>query len=355
MRGPVTEGDGWLWRAAKLLVLAATVVVAVLLLWRLSHVLLLVFGSILIAVLLRAAASPIARFTPIPDRWSVVLATLVIAAALVGLIVLTGRQFLSELALLLETLPDLVDAAENRWGIDGLGDWLDRQRLAVLEPGGLAVNVASYSTTLFSVGAQLLVVLSGGVYLALHPQGNLEGFLKLVPKPRQDRARDTLETVGRALRLWLLGQLASMVLIGALVTLGLTLLGIPSALALGVIAGLFEFVPLVGPVASAVPSVVVGLGQGPTTALWVVGLYVVIQQAESVLITPLVQQYTVDLPPIVTIFALIAFGALFGALGLLLATPLAVVCLVLVTKLWVREVVEEEVTVPGEGTPDAAS
>lgn len=90
------------------------------------------------------------------------------------------------------------------------------------------------------------------------------------------------------------------------------------------------------------------LADSPTTALWVVGLYIVIQQLEGTLITPLVQQYTVDLAPVVTIFAILAFGTLFGPLGLLLATPLAVVCLVLVKKLWVCEVLKEEVEVPGE-------
>lgn len=348
MRGPVTDDGRWLWRAAKLLVLAATVVVAVLLLWQLTHVLLLLFGSVLVAVLLRAAAWPFKRFTPLGERASVGLGGLLIGTALAGFLWLLGAEIRSQVALLLQTLPDLVDAAEGRLGIDGLGDWLERQRLAVLDSGVLAVNVANYSTMVINAIAQLLVVLAGGIYLALFPRSNLQGLLKLVPKPHQNLTRDTLETLGRALTLWLVGQVASMALIGALVTLGLTLLGIPSALALGVIAGMFQFVPIAGPVASAVPGVVVALGEGPTMALWVVGLYLLIQQAESILVTPLVQQYTVDLPPILTIFALLVFATLFGPLGLLLATPLAVICLVLVKKLWVREVMQEEVTVPGE-------
>jgi predicted PurR-regulated permease PerM len=348
-------GTEWLWDAAKLLVLAVAAVAATLLAWQLSHVALLVFAAVLVAALLRAVAFPIARFMPVPDRWSVLLAGLLIGAALAGFLVLMGAQVRTQATALLQGLPDLVDAAENRLGIDGLGDWLDQQRLAVLDGGGLVVNVASYSTWVFTVVAYGLVVLSAGVYLALSPRVYLDGVLKLVPEDRQARARDTLETVGRALMLWLLGQLAAMVLVGVLTTLGLLWLGIPSALALGVLAGLFEFVPLVGPVASAAPAIVVGLAEGPATALWVLGLYVVIQQVEGMLIVPLIQARTVDLPPVVTIFAIIAFGALFGALGLLLATPLAVVCLVLVKKLWVRETLGEDVTVPGEeavGTSD---
>lgn len=356
MRGPGRpEAEAWTWSVAKLLALAAAAVAGALLVWQLVPVLLLLFASVLVAVLLRAVAEPIERFTPVPDRWSVLLAGLLIGGALAGFLVLMGGQIRSQGTTLLQGLPDLVEAAEGRLGIDGLGDWLDQRRLAVLENGGLVVNVASYSTRLVAILAYLLVVLSAAVYLALSPRLYLEGALRLVPAARQDSARDTLETVGGALRLWLLGQLAAMALVGTLTTLGLWLLGIPSALALGVLAGLFEFVPLVGPVASAVPAIVVGLAESPATALWVLGLYVLIQQAEGLLIVPLIQSRTVDLPPVLTIFAIVAFGALFGAMGLLLATPLAVVCLVLVKKLWVREVLRDEVTVPGEAVEEPSA
>ena len=191
-------------------------------------------------------------------------------------------------------------------------------------------------------------MLAASIYLALTPALYLNGILKLVPVSRQVEVRDTLSALGRALRLWLVGQLAAMAVVGTLVTLGLTVLDIPSALALGFMAGLFEFVPFVGPVTSAIPAVASGLTDSPRTALWVAGLYIVVQQAEGMLIQPLLQQRTVSLPPVLMIFAVLGFGVLFGPLGLLLATPLAVVCLVLVKKLWVREVQHEEVTMPGE-------
>lgn len=345
--------DGWLWDAAKLLGLVVAVGALALLAWKLTHVALLLFSAILVAALLRAVAWPLTRFTPVPDRLAVLLAGLVIVLMLTGFLLLMGAQIRTQTTTLLQSLPDLVAAAENRLGIDGLGTWLDRQRLAVLDGGGWVVNVASYSTSVFSAVAYGLVVLSAGIYLALTPRVYMEGALKLLPESGHARARDTLETVSRALELWLVGQLAAMLMVGVLTALGLWLIGIPSALALGVLAGLFEFVPLVGPVASAAPAIVVGLADGPSTALWVLGLYVVIQQLEGILIVPLIQSRTVDLPPVVTIFAIIAFGTLFGALGLLLATPLAVVCFVLIKKLWVRDTLGEDVTVPGEMTAEA--
>ena len=99
---------------------------------------------------------------------------------------------------------------------------------------------------------------------------------------------------------------------------------------------------------SSVPAIALGLAQSPSTGLWVLGLYVLVQQIEGNLITPLVHQRTVDLPPVLTIFAILGFGVLFGSLGVLLATPLAVLCFVLVKKLWVRDVLHEQVEVAGE-------
>lgn len=351
MRDPRrTEEGEWLWRAAKLLLLAIAMVAAALLAWWLADVLLLLFAAVLLAVLLRALAQPIERFTPLPERWSVILAVLVLVAVLAGFIWLLGTEIRRETTLLLENLPNLVDSAENWLGIEGLGDWLDRQRLDVAQSGGrLVLNVASYATQVVSIGALTLTVMFAGIYFALTPRSYLEGVLKLLPEGRQPRARDTLETLGSALKLWLLGQLVAMVVIGVVTGFGLWLLGIRSALTLGLIAGILEFVPVVGPVLSAVPSVVVGLADGGLSmGLWVVALYVVIQQGESILLTPLIAQRSVDLPPVVTIFAIIVFAALFGPLGVFLATPLAVVCMVVVKKLWVRETLQEEVSVPGE-------
>jgi predicted PurR-regulated permease PerM len=349
MTHPSDPGQGaWLWSAAKLLVLAAAIGAGALLVWQLAQVLLLLFGSVLVAMLLRSIAGPLTRHTSIPDRWSVVLAALLIAAGLVGFIVLLGAQIRLQGAALLEQLPDLAQAVEDQLGADALGRWLKQQQGTALDGRDLVVGVASHTTRVITVAAKVLVVLAAGVYLALSPGVYLNGIIKVVPTSRHDLARDTLAVLGRALRLWLHGQLAAMALVGTLVTLGLTLLNIPSALALGFMAGLFEFVPFVGPLASAIPAVTLGLVESPGKALWVAGLYVLIQQIEGMLILPLVQQRTVDLPPVLTIFAVLGFGVLFGPLGLLLATPLAVVCLVLVKKLWVREVLHEDVAVPGE-------
>lgn len=337
-----------LWTAAKLLVLALALIAAVVLVWQLAHVLLLLFGAVLVAVLLRSVASLIEQFTPIPGRWAVGLACLLVAALLGGFAALLGAQIRTQALALVEATPDLIDATEDWLGLDGIGGWLDERRSDVMESGDLVADVASTSTLLVSIGAEVLVVIASGIYLALSPGLYRDGLVKLVPAQHQPEAQGTLDAVGRALKLWLLGQLMAMLLVGVLTTFGLWLLGVPSALALGFLAGLLEFVPFVGPLVSAVPAVALSLAESPATALWTAGLYVVIQQVEGNLITPLIQQRTVNLPPVLTIFAILAFGVLFGPLGVVLASPLAVVCFVLVKKLWVREVLHEAVELPGE-------
>lgn len=341
------EDTSW-WRLSKRLVLVAAIAVATLLIWQLAQILLLLFASVLVAALLRALAGVIEKYTPIPQRWSVALAVLVVGAVLAGFVWLVGMQIQTQVSLFIESLPNLVRAVEDQIGIDRLSDWLAQQLRQTLEGRLLAVDLATYSLWLVGVAATLLVVLASGVYLALNPEPYRKGLLKLVPIERQEEVSDTLQAAGRALMLWLVGQLAAMVLIGTVTTLGLWLLGVPTPLALGFLAGLLEFVPIVGPIVSAIPAIAVGLAESPSTALWVAGLYLLIQQAEGIFIIPLIHQHTVHLPPVLTIFAILAFGALFGPLGVLLATPLAVVCLVLVKKRWVRETLHEPVDLPGE-------
>ncbi|MFC3128985.1 AI-2E family transporter [Coralloluteibacterium stylophorae] len=163
-------------------------------------------------------------------------------------------------------------------------------------------------------------------------------------------AAEALADSGRALRLWLGGQAVAMLAVGVLTGLGLWALGVPAALGLAIIATLLDFVPLVGPIAAAVPAILLALTVDPRTGLLTTLLYLVVQQIEGNLLQPLVQQRAVELPPALLLFALIGAGLLFGVLGVLLAAPLTVVIFVLVKRLYVRETLGEDTDVPGEAS-----
>jgi predicted PurR-regulated permease PerM len=152
----------------------------------------------------------------------------------------------------------------------------------------------------------------------------------------------------KALGLWLKAQLISMAIVGSLTGFGLWLIGVPSAIALGILAALLEFVPFAGPLLSGVIGVTIALMHSPQLALYAAGLYLVVQQIESYIIYPLVQQYAADIPALVLLFALIAFGVLFGIVGVIFAAPLTVVTFVLVKRLYVVEALHTATPIPGD-------
>ncbi|HEX9877733.1 MAG TPA: AI-2E family transporter [Gammaproteobacteria bacterium] len=337
-----------IWLYAELLLIAAAIVAFAILIWRLSDLLLLVFGAVLVAVLLRSLSKLVSDHTPLGDAASLAVAGVLIAVVLGGFAAVLGTQLQAQMADLAERMPELLRIAEERFGIVDAEEWIRRRTQDFAEDGGLAMSIFGYSSWILGGLANVLLVLVAGIYMAVRPRLYRDGLLILVPRPSRTEAAETLDAVGGALKLWLVGQLAAMILVGTLISVGLWLIGIPSAFALGFIAGLLEFIPFLGPVLSAAPAVAIGLTEGPVTALWVVGLFVLVQQLEGYLITPLVQQRTVELPPALTIFAIVGFAILFGPLGVLFATPLAVVVFVLVKKLWVRDLLQEETDIPGE-------
>ena len=196
--------------------------------------------------------------------------------------------------------------------------------------------------------ASFLIVFFGGIFLAVQPRLYGIGFLKLIPPARRRIVADAMEDSERALRLWLKGQLWAMILIFLLTWAGLNLIGVPSALVLGLVSGVLEFIPYAGAITSSIPAILVGLAQSPNTALWVIALYVIVHHVEAYVIQPVIQQYAVEIPAVITLFCLLAFGLLFGFIGILLAAPLAVVAFVLVKRLYVIEALDTPTPIPGE-------
>lgn len=319
------------------------------LIWHLSEVLLLFFGAVVVGVILRSSAGLIERHSPIRTPWSLVLAVTSILLLFILFFLLLGWQIAGEVSSLAQRFPEMIAELGSRLGVDDLPQRVGEQAGSFLSQAGTAGKIANYTSVLLGVLANVVLVLVAGIYLAARSQRYRSGILKLAPPRWRERATNALDNSGRALRLWLLGQLISMAVVGVLVTAGLYLIGMPSALALGFLAGLSEFVPIVGPILSAVPALLLAHSEGQDTIFWVLGLYLAVQQVESNLIMPLVQRKTVDIPPVLTLFAILALGTLFGPLGVLLGTPLTVVLHVLVIQLYLRDTLGEDVPLPGGG------
>jgi predicted PurR-regulated permease PerM len=203
-----------------------------------------------------------------------------------------------------------------------------------------------FSSTLAALGSLLLVTFVA-IYIALEPRTYRRGILHLVPHAGRAKAIEVMDATGVTLRRWLVAQLIGMVIIGALTTAALLLLDVRAAVALGIIAGILEFVPFFGPILSSVPAIAMGFLDGPEKALWVALTYLGLQQLEGNVVTPLLMKEGLDLPPVLTIIGQSVMALAFGFVGLVIAMPLLGAVMVPIKLLYVQDVVGDEVEVPG--------
>lgn len=318
------------------LLIAGLILVLALVAWKLLDLLLLLFGAVLIGVLLRALAEALSAGTRLPPQWSLLLTI----TGLAGVFGVVGWLFGAEVGAQMEGLSARLSEAwrplEARLTATEAGEEaLQSVRAAILGPTG-AGYVARVALLLTNGIGGLVLVLVGGIYLASQPGLYRRGVLLLIPPAYRPAADETLAVTAGALRHWLLGQLAIMAVVGTLTGLGAWLIGLPSALALGIIALVLEFIPFLGPILTAVPALLLALTVGPEAVMWTAAMLFGVQQLEGQVLTPLIQRKAVTLPPVVTLFALIGMAMLFGPLGLLLSAPLTVVAYVMIGELYVR-------------------
>ncbi len=339
--------------AGKALFVAALAVGA-LLIYALRHVLLLAFGAILIAVGVRGLASAIERRSPVNKRWSLALSALVIIGAIGGLFWLLGSQIAAQVAQLTETLPEAW--ANFRARISGYeaGAVLLREVQAAAaigegQFGAYAARLGRFTMSFAGASLELLLVIVAAAFLATSPRSYRDGALALVPRANRSHLTQALDASARALRKWLLGTLFSMAFLAVTLTFGLWALGVPSPLALGLLGGAAQFIPILGPTLAALPGILLALTVGGETALWATLLYFGASQVEANLLTPLIQKRAVSLPPALTLFAVIGFGLLLGPLGIFFAVPLTVVASVFIVIFYVRGVLgDHQARVPGD-------
>jgi predicted PurR-regulated permease PerM len=326
------------------LVIAIAIVGFALLLWSLRSLFMLVFGALLVAVILNVIAAPLHERLRLPQRVALLASVLILAGLFASAAWIFGAEVTRQAESLRQSLPGAWTALEARLDAWALGDALRDLFNNVWSGGSLGAAAISVGN---AVGATFLMLVAG-VYLAARPDLYRTGIIKLVPPGGRPLAADAIDDTARALRLWLLGRIVSMVAVAFLTWLGLGLIGVPSALTLALLAGLLEFVPYVGPIVSAVPAVLLAFAASPEMAVWTALLFFGVQQFEGYVLEPLVQQRAVDLPPALLLFALVGGGLVFGLIGVLFAEPLTVMLFVMVKRLYVREALRTATPIPGE-------
>jgi predicted PurR-regulated permease PerM len=204
---------------------------------------------------------------------------------------------------------------------------------------GTARYLFPFLSSTITVAAGLFLILVLAIYVGADPGMYHAGLMRLFPRGARDRAGVVLTRIATVLRRWLVTQLVAMVVMGIVTTITLLLLGVKAAVALGVIAGLLEFVPTVGPILAAVPAIAMGFLDSPEKALTVGLAYLVIQQLEGHVLIPILMKEGMDLPPALTIVTQAVMALLFGFIGLMVAVPLLAVVIVPVKLLYMEGVV----------------
>ncbi len=327
-----------LYGLARTTVLAAA---ALLGLWELSGVVLIIFCALLVAIALGGLSAWLRKVSGLP--YGLVLAALAVTMLLLAAAIVfwIGPELLRETQDLAVSLSVELARLHRQFArvpsMATIAASLNAAEIARWHVAGSAVAIVHTSLDLT---VELLVIAVAGLYVAISPEVYVGGLLALVPHVRRRRVRTVLDHAGHVLRWWLFGQGVDMLIVGGLSSAGLLLVGEPAPLALGTLAGLLTFVPYFDALAASVPAILVALTVGPTTALWVAGVFLICHLIEGYIVSPLIQNRAVHLPPAISLMSMTVMGALFGPLGLVLATPLAATILVLVQEFYVVDVID---------------
>jgi predicted PurR-regulated permease PerM len=323
--------DGRLFRQTLVVLLAAGTAVVI---WRLTDLILLLLAGALVAFIFYKFAHLLQRRVNIPFALALTLAV-ILPITLVALIFWGfGAMLADQFAILAEQLPAAFAFAQDWLKTSEIGREITA-RAGSFMPEGSRI-VALLQAVLANVGTvltSLVVVLVAGIYLAAQPRLYGEGLLALIPPHARARTVKTTRAVMDAISGWLKAQGVSMAFVGLFTGIALSLVGIPGAPAIGLVAGLCEFVPYLGTFVVAIPAIILGFSQSPETGMWTVFAIVLVQQVQGNIVSPLVQSKMAELPPALTIFSLIAAGVLLGPMGVILAVPLTVVALTLIKEL----------------------
>lgn len=301
-------------------------------------VFLLILAGVLIALFFHGFAILIERKLGFSHKIAMLTSVILTFLIISGLFWFTGSRIQQQITELAETLPATVSNAKEKLAVTALGQKI-LEKTSSDEASGKAYAFASnFFNNTFGVFGDLYVVMFLGIFFTASPKTYINGFLKLIPLKARPKAESTIDKLGYTLTKWLKGQLFAMFLITSLTGIGLTILGMPMAIALALIAGLLNFIPNFGPLIAMVPAVLIALTQGVNTAIIVAVLYILVQVLESNIITPSIQKKLINIPPALTILAQLFMGILTGGWGLVLATPLVAIVMVIVQETYVKKI-----------------
>lgn len=301
--------------SSKTVIFIATFIILLWILFQILDIILLFF----VAFILMSALSPLVqrlRRIGVPKILAVLLVFFLVMGLVIALLTLGLTPLISQTSNLAQRLGETLNSLLKTNIID--------QTVIQQEASMLSAQVVSFTVDLFRNLISWVSVLVVTIYMLLDRE-KMEDYATSFFGNRQENMRKLLRKIEDKLGDWLRGQVVLSAAVGILVYIGLALLGVEFALPLAIIAGLLEVVPVIGPIISAIPAILIGLTISPLFAALIGGLYLGVQQIESHLIVPQLMRRAVGLNPLLVILAVSIGGRLLGIAGALLAVPIAVV------------------------------
>ncbi len=235
--------------------------------------------------------------------------------------------FISQMQSLFMNLPLFIDNFSKLIGFHFEASQL--QGYATSQLGSISASALTITTQAFSIIFSLILIFVLSFYLMIDQSRVRRELISLFPKKQEEKIMSVMELIEDKLGAWFRGQITLCVFIGFLTWVVLTVIGIPFALPLAILAGILEIIPTLGPILSAVPAVIVALSISPVTALIVIIAYIIIQMLENNLLVPKIMQKAVGLNPIVIILVITIGAKLLGILGALLAIPFVAMLIII--------------------------
>jgi predicted PurR-regulated permease PerM len=312
--------------------------------WRGIHVLLEAFAGVLFGVFLSALAEWLQRRTRLSYGWSLTVVMVALCALAIGGGWLFADRMLTQIRGLMGDLPNSVNNMQQYFSQYPWGQFLLQlpQSPEVSSWAGEFLRGGHIFSSVAGFLEAVIVIVVVGIFGAADPDIYKSGVFHLIPYRHRQRAGEAVDAVTSNLRRWMVGQVALMVILGITTAVTLALLGVPFALALGLIAGLLEIIPYIGAWLAAVPATLIALMIGPGHMAMVLGLYLALHVLEGYVLLPLIQRRAVHLPPALTLLGQVLLGELLGLMGLLVAAPLTVTSVVLVKMFYVEDTLGDQ-------------
>ncbi|NIT04560.1 AI-2E family transporter [Candidatus Saccharibacteria bacterium] len=298
-------------------------------LWILVEVRMVVV-ALFIALILSLALDPLVaklKGLKIPRPIGVFLVFFVFLAAIVGLLTYGFTPLVNQTGRFLVNLPRFLEPVLERFASIPFTESLQQQ--LVSQATILSANILTVAGSIVSNAVLLVTILVFTFYFLLDWENIRNRFVGMMNKKAQSRSEKIIGSMEQQLGGWLRGQVLLMLAVGVLTYLGLFALGVEYALPLAVIAGVFEIIPTIGPIIAAIPGLLVGFGTSPLMGLWILILYIIVQQLENNILVPNVMGRTAGFSPLGALIILFIGAQLFGIVGLLLAIPAAIMLSIL--------------------------